>query len=142
MMIFIQGELMLTSVMTRRAFSGLLITTALLLLAASSGMASDGRVIMASDQGPKPASDPSARPPVMHVQPHASNQSPLPPLPSTREHLRLDYDRPSLARPAQVLAGCGAGNFTGLDGSALVSAVKAASAGCINSLFSVDGATG
>lgn len=133
---------MLTSITTQRACSGLLITIALLLLSASPGMANDGRAMLASDQGPKPASDPLARPPVMHVQPHMSDKPPLPPLPATREHLRMDYDRPPPGLSARVLAGCSAGDFAGLDGSALANAVKTASWECINSLFSVDGSTG
>jgi microbial collagenase len=62
---------------------------------------------------------------------------------------RSDYDLPDsaalkLQRPSaasQAKAACDSAQFAGLGGAALVSAVKAASTECVNSLFSLSGST-
>ena len=61
---------------------------------------------------------------------------------SRRDVLRRpSFARPSLAQAARAAqaAGCESGSFGTLSGNALVSAVKAASADCVNELFSVSG---
>ncbi|MEV4663128.1 collagenase [Micromonospora echinofusca] len=78
-------------------------------------------------------------------------RSPLPvseraPLPSSREELRRDYDRPDdagrRAAPsmrASAAAPCAVGDFTGRTGSALVQQIKASTTDCVNTLFSLSG---
>ena len=79
-----------------------------------------------------------------HVQQRALSAAERPPLPATRTHLRVDYDRPTLAlaRAADANASCDAATFANASGAALVGAVKAATVECINSLFSVSAAVG
>ncbi|WP_291223577.1 M9 family metallopeptidase [Dokdonella sp.] len=76
-----------------------------------------------------------------HVQQRPLTPAELPPLPSTRDHLRVDYDRmpASIARP---LGSCDVNAFATSSGGALVGAVKAATTDCINSLFSISASVG
>ncbi len=74
-----------------------------------------------------------------HVQQHPLTWDQRPPLPSSKDHLRRDYDRP----PARsIAADCDVNTFGNASGAALVTAVKAASVSCINSLFVISGADG
>ncbi|MEU6997494.1 collagenase [Nonomuraea sp. NPDC046570] len=71
------------------------------------------------------------------------------PLPATKDELRRDYDDPTSVkeprRPsapkakAAAAAACNVSDFTGRTGSALVTAIKGAEVGCINTLFPLTG---
>ena len=78
--------------------------------------------------------------PIEHVQQRPLTWDERPPLPSSREHLYRDYDKP--ARGSAARLGCDDTIFAGVSGAALVTAVKSASTSCINALFSIDGALG
>ena len=75
-----------------------------------------------------------------HAQREALTPDRLPPLLSSREHLRRDHSQPAIAKAG--LAACDATIFANASGSALVTAVKSATTECINDLFSVSGAQG
>jgi len=87
---------------------------------------------------PMPSSD-SADRRIEHVQHRPLTWDERAPLPSSREHLYRDYDKP--AQTANRL-GCDDTIFAGVSGAALVTAVKGATTACVNSLFSIDGALG
>lgn len=81
-----------------------------------------------------------------HRQPTRIGSAERPPLPSSRAHLRVDYDRPEPsrddARRAKALdAGCDASTFATAGGAALVDRVTSSSVDCINTLFGLTGAT-
>ncbi|MBZ0223202.1 MAG: M9 family metallopeptidase N-terminal domain-containing protein, partial [Dokdonella sp.] len=76
-----------------------------------------------------------------HVQQQALTPAEQRPLPSTRDHLRVDYDRMP-ASAARLLGSCDVNTFATSSGSALVTAVKAATTDCINSLFSISASVG
>ncbi|WP_229402933.1 collagenase [Micromonospora okii] len=69
------------------------------------------------------------------------------PQPAAKDATRVDYDRPATPvrreRPSdssrRTAAPCGAADFTGRTGSALVSQIKASSVDCVNGLFSLSG---
>ncbi|HJU38769.1 MAG TPA: collagenase [Tahibacter sp.] len=77
---------------------------------------------------------------VEHVQQRPLTWDERAPLPSTREHLYRDYDRP--ARSDANRLGCDSDQYASLDGAALVAAVKASTTSCVNALFSIDASLG
>uniref|UniRef100_UPI0030F4A2CE collagenase n=1 Tax=Streptomyces sp. GSL17-111 TaxID=3121596 RepID=UPI0030F4A2CE len=84
-----------------------------------------------------------------HVRGEPLKAADRPPLPSTADALRRDYDdpsapaprpRPSLqAEPGAPVADCRVSDFTGRTGDALVRQVKASTTACVNSLFGLTG---
>lgn len=91
---------------------------------------------------PPPTGGASA-PDAVHHQVDRIGAAQRPPLPSSREHLRVDYDRPvDRARHSKALADtCNAGTFATASGTVLVDRVTSAPLDCINGLFSLTGAT-
>ncbi|HVJ62222.1 MAG TPA: M9 family metallopeptidase [Tahibacter sp.] len=75
-----------------------------------------------------------------HVQHRALTWDERAPLPSSRDHLYRDYDRPQRADAARLA--CDDNAFAGVSGAALVAAVKGSTTTCVNALFSIDGALG
>jgi microbial collagenase len=76
-----------------------------------------------------------------HVQYRPLTWDERPPLPSTRDHLYQDYDRPDRTAAAR-LAACDNNQYATLSGAALVAAVKGSQTSCINALFSIDASLG
>lgn len=79
---------------------------------------------------------------VAHVQQRVLDAAERPPLPTTRVHLRIDYDQPARMLAKAGMATCDAATFANASGTALVAAVTAATVDCINSLFSVSASVG
>lgn len=93
--------------------------------------------------GPQAASATDAKPGAFdgHVQQHRLTPAERRPIRLSRDHLRLDYDRPQPIK-ARLLGSCDVDGFANASGAALVSAVKAATTDCINSLFSISASVG
>ncbi|WP_431782522.1 collagenase [Streptomyces chumphonensis] len=102
----------------------------------------------AGDLPPRASADAGEADPE-HVRGEPLKASDRPPLPSTADALRRDYDdpsapaprpRPSLrAEPEAASADCRVSDFTSRTGSALVRQIKGSTTACVNTLFGLTG---
>ncbi|TDR40064.1 collagenase [Tahibacter aquaticus] len=120
------------------------------LLLAGMVNAADPAVLRDRGQTAKSAALEQLALPSSHLQKQARSSAQRAPTPALHSGHRSDYDLPDalsakLARPSAAgdfaKADCSTSQFANLSGSALVTAVKAATSECINGLFNLSGST-